>query len=223
MAPANTPKPLSTGSRTTSTQAGTPSTNSTKLTADKIASDAGAIQDEARRVAESVASEARGVAETVANEARDQFGNVMSEVKDRVADATDQAKDMANTQKEKIAGQLGGLADAAQRVADDLESEGAPGASYVRMVADNAQKLSGTIRDSNVDDLLGMAEDFGRKQPVAFLGAAALLGFTASRFLTASAKRRQQLQTTQQPGQMEPVSTAPTTSTNGVSGFEGRV
>jgi hypothetical protein len=34
-----------------------------------------------------------------------------------------------------------------------------------------------------------IAQDFGRRQPAAFLGAAALLGFAASRFLLASAKR----------------------------------
>jgi hypothetical protein len=196
---------------------------STKLSADKIAADAGALKDEARHVAESVASEARGVAESVANEARSQLDNVVSEVKERVADGTTQARDMANTEKDNIADQLGGLADAAQRVADDLESESAPGASYVRMVADNARKLTGTIRDSNVDDLLGMAEDFGRKQPVAFLGAAALLGFTASRFLTASAKRRQQEQISQKPGmESEGAPSNPATAPYGTPSYEGR-
>jgi hypothetical protein len=58
------------------------------------------------------------------------------------------------------------------------------------MIADNAEKLSAAIRDNDVDQLLGMAQDFGRRQPVAFMGAAALLGFAASRFVTASAKRR---------------------------------
>jgi hypothetical protein len=33
------------------------------------------------------------------------------------------------------------------------------------------------------------AQDFGRRQPAMFLGAAALLGFAASRFLMASATR----------------------------------
>ena len=46
------------------------------------------------------------------------------------------------------------------------------------------------MRNRDVDDLIAMAEDFGRRQPVAFMGAAALAGFLASRFLLASAKRR---------------------------------
>ena len=60
------------------------------------------------------------------------------------------------------------------------------------MIADNAEKLSSLVRDNDVDQLLAIAQDFGRRQPVAFLGAAALLGFAASRFVTASAQRSQQ-------------------------------
>ena len=57
-------------------------------------------------------------------------------------------------------------------------------------VADGAAKLTTTVRDNDVDQILSMAQDFGRKQPAAFMGAAALLGFAASRFLLASASRR---------------------------------
>ena len=46
------------------------------------------------------------------------------------------------------------------------------------------------MKNRNVDELLAMAEDFGRTQPVAFLGAAALAGFVASRFVLSSANRR---------------------------------
>ena len=36
--------------------------------------------------------------------------------------------------------------------------------------------------------MMGMAQSFGRQQPLAFLGAAALAGFMASRFAQASAQ-----------------------------------
>ena len=75
-------------------------------------------------------------------------------------------------------------------MAGELEGKGESSAPYVRMVADGAIKLTSTVRDNNVDDILAIAEDFGRKQPVAFMGAAALLGFVASRFMVASASRR---------------------------------
>jgi hypothetical protein len=76
-----------------------------------------------------------------------------------------------------------------ERVATDLEGQNASSASYARMIADGATKISSTVRDNDVDAIFSMAQDFGRKQPAAFIGAAALLGFAASRFLMASAKR----------------------------------
>jgi hypothetical protein len=50
-----------------------------------------------------------------------------------------------------------------------------------------------------------MAQDFGRKQPAAFIGAAALLGFVASRFVMASANRP----TSEQEPANLPVATSP--------------
>jgi hypothetical protein len=38
--------------------------------------------------------------------------------------------------------------------------------------------------------VIGQVEDFARRQPVAFIGGAALLGFLASRFLKSSTERR---------------------------------
>src|SRR5690606_200792 len=104
----------------------------------------------------------------------------------------DEVKSMAADQKTLLADQVGGVADALRRATTDLEQTNGASANYARMIADNAEKLSATIRDNDVDQLLGMAQDFGRRQPVAFMGAAALLGFAASRFVLASAKRREE-------------------------------
>jgi hypothetical protein len=88
-----------------------------------------------------------------------------------------------------VANQFVAVADAIDKVAGDLEESKAPGANYVRIIADNAQQLSANVRDKDVSELLNMAQDFGRRQPVVFMGVAALLGFAASRFLMASAQR----------------------------------
>lgn len=45
-----------------------------------------------------------------------------------------------------------------------------------------------------------MAEEFGGKQPLAFLGVAALAGLAGSRFLTASAKRTSAASAAKNPG-----------------------
>lgn len=145
---------------------------------DKIKADASALKTEAQNLAGSVAAEAT-----------EQVGHIADEAKAQAAAAVDKAKGLAGEQKDLLAGQIGGVADAMQRVAKDLEDNSGSGAQYARMIADNAEKLSSTIKNNDVDALLNIAQDFGRRQPAAFVGVAALLGFAASRFLLASSSR----------------------------------
>ena len=51
------------------------------------------------------------------------------------------------------------------------------------------QRLSESVRGKDVSQLIQEAESFARRQPVAFLGAAALAGFLAVRFLKSSNER----------------------------------
>jgi hypothetical protein len=146
-----------------------------------LAADAGALVDEAK-----------SAAGKVAEEAKEQVASLTDRAKDEVDTATRKVKSMAADQKDLLAAQVGGVADAMDRAASDLEANNGASAQYARMIADNAEKLSSTIRENNVDELLGMAQDFGRRQPALFIGAAALLGFAASRFVMASAKRREE-------------------------------
>ena len=109
----------------------------------------------------------------------------------QVKDATDRAKSFADDQKDLAAGQINGVASAINKVADELDSTDQQTVGrYARDLASGLSGLGKTIEDRDVDDLMGMAQDFGRKQPVAFLGAAALAGFVASRFALASNHRR---------------------------------
>ena len=151
---------------------------STPLTPDALRTEVGAVAEEAKNVLGKVNDEAGA-----------QLSQLAVQAKDTVADVTNKAKGIATEQKELLAAQIGGVADAMQRVAVDLEANGGGSAPYARMIADNAEQFSAAIRDNDVDQILAKAQSFGRQQPVAFLGAAALLGFAASRFLLASAHR----------------------------------
>lgn len=145
---------------------------------DTLKTDARTAVDEARKVAGQVAQEAGQQAASIAEEAKAEVGRQAERV-----------KGMAGEQKDFLAAQIGGVADAMEKVADELETNNGASAHYARMIADNAEKVSATIRQNDIDALLGMAQDFGRRQPAVFVGAAALLGFAASRFLGASAAR----------------------------------
>jgi hypothetical protein len=146
----------------------------------RLRQDAAELADTAKREFDSIAGEAAGQAHEFAEEAKAQLGA-----------ATEKVKGIAEQQKEVFAEQLGGVAEAVSKVASELENNDQTTAGYARSIADGVQKFSETMRTSNVDDLMAMAQDLGRKQPAAFIGAAAIAGFAASRFLLASAKRHQ--------------------------------
>jgi ElaB/YqjD/DUF883 family membrane-anchored ribosome-binding protein len=154
------------------------SPNAAPPTVDTIKSDANAAL-----------SEVQDVAGKVGAEANDQFAQVADQAKQQVAEQSDKLKGLASEQKNLLAAQIGGVADAMEKVADELEANNGSSAHYARLIANNADRVSTTIRQNDVDALLNMAQDFGRKQPAAFVGVAALLGFAASRFLLASANR----------------------------------
>ena len=140
--------------------------------------DAGALVDTATQDLQELGEEVKHQVADFKEEAASQIGAV-----------AEKAKGLAAEQKDLLAEQFSGIVDAMQKVAGELENTNTASAGYVRLVADGAKKLSDTVNNNNVDDILSMAQKFGRDQPVAFMGAAALLGFAASRFALASAQR----------------------------------
>lgn len=111
----------------------------------------------------------------------------------KVSEATESVKSFAADQKDLAANQLNGVAAAITKVAKELDGSDQQNiARYARDLASGISHMGKTVQDRDVDDLMGLAQDFGRKQPVAFLGAAALAGFVASRFALASNQRREQ-------------------------------
>jgi len=137
-----------------------------------------------------LAETARHDLDELGTELKEQVGTLKQEAASQLEDVTAKAKSLASEQKDLLSEQVGGIVEAIDKVAGELEGSEASSAGYVRLVADGAKKLSSTIKDNDVDSILHMAQDFGRQKPVAFMGAAALLGFAASRFVLASASRK---------------------------------
>lgn len=103
--------------------------------------------------------------------------------------ATDKVTDMAEQQKGYAAEQIGRFATALEKVGRELQSE-QPGAigDYARQLGTSARHFADKVKDKNLGQIAGIAEDFGRRQPLAFLGLAAVAGLAASRFMMASAE-----------------------------------
>jgi replicative DNA helicase len=143
------------------------------------------LRDDAADLAETAQTDLAELGEEVKHQA----AALGEEAKAQIGEVAEKAKGLAAEQKDLISGQLSGVSDALQKVAGELEQQDQSSAHYIRMVADGARKLTSTVRDNDVDQILSMAQDFGRKQPAAFMGLAAVLGFAASRFALASASR----------------------------------
>lgn len=149
------------------------------------------IPAQAERDLSKVAETAQHDLEAISRQAAEDVRELGNQAGAKVEEAKEKAKSFAMEQKDFAAGQIGGIATAIGKVADELDnSEQAVVGRYARDIASGLTNLGKTIENRDVDDLMGLAQDFGRKQPLAFLGAAALAGFVASRFALASAHRR---------------------------------
>ena len=138
-----------------------------------------------------VTDKAKQDLDAVTQRAAEDARELGQQAKQRVGEVTDKAKSFAADQKDLAAGQINGVAAAVTKVADELDgSDQQTVARYTRDLTAHLSSMGKTIETKDVDDLMGLAQDFGRQQPVAFLGAAALAGFVASRFALASAHRR---------------------------------
>lgn len=97
----------------------------------------------------------------------------------------------AEDQKNVLARQLSGVATALEKVGSELEqSEQRDLGRYARQIGRSLQGYARDVEERKLGEIAGKVEDFGRRQPLAFLGLAAIAGLATSRLLTASAERR---------------------------------
>jgi ElaB/YqjD/DUF883 family membrane-anchored ribosome-binding protein len=59
----------------------------------------------------------------------------------------------------------------------------------VEQAGDGLRRFADSVRSKNLDEMVRDAESFARNQPALFIGAAAVAGFLAVRFLKSSSER----------------------------------
>jgi ElaB/YqjD/DUF883 family membrane-anchored ribosome-binding protein len=126
---------------------------------------------------------------------KDKVSEDISAAKDTIKTGADAAvervKDVVSEQASFAARQVEGVATALQKVGTELEgADQAEVGRYAKQIGRSVQAFAERMEGKDMGEIANMAEDFGRRQPLAFLGIAALAGLTASRFLTASATRK---------------------------------
>jgi hypothetical protein len=135
-------------------------------------------------------------AEPIKDQLGDTVSNVTQQATEKVGQLADQAKqtvtEQVATQKDKASEALTSVAQALRQTGDQLRSndQGAIG-QYAGQAADQIERLSGFLRDRDVNDILYEAEQFARRQPAVFLGGAFVLGLLGARFLKSSQQNAQ--------------------------------
>lgn len=127
-------------------------------------------------------AEARDDAGQAASRVAEDARNVARQASERVRDEAYQQGDRA---KEGVASEISGIADALRKAAGDMRS-GSPQERTIGQLAGTLADASDAIRDRDLGEISSELSRFARRNPLAFLGGAALAGFAATRFAKAS-------------------------------------
>ena len=131
-------------------------------------------RSEAGKVADSARSAAAEFGEAAKAKGRE-AGNALA----------DEARRRSEEAKAATAAEINTVSDAFRRAARDLQA-GSPQERTFGYLADNLASVSDTVRDKDLGEMIDDVSDFARRNPLAFLSGAALIGFAVTRFGRAS-------------------------------------
>ncbi|WP_088622978.1 hypothetical protein [Oceanicola sp. 22II-s10i] len=125
------------------------------------------VRDDLSHKAQELASDARETAQSLA------------------ADARQSAYDYGTGVKNHAASETSKMAEALRAAASDLQ-DGSIQERLVGRLAENVADAADGLRDRDIDDIGRDFSEYARRNPLFFLGGAALVGFAAGRFLKAT-------------------------------------
>ena len=134
-------------------------------------------KEQATAAKDKAAAAASSATETAKAQARDLADTVSTEATNYAYQARDTAAD-----------EVKGVASALRTAADELPI-GSPHERSFSQLADGLADVSETMRDKDLGEVVGDLNGFAKRNPLVFLGGAALLGFVATRFAKASSDR----------------------------------
>lgn len=111
--------------------------------------------------------------------------NVKSAADDLTDTVVSEAERYAEQAKGTAADEVKSVSSALRTAANELRSGSAQQRTFSQ-IADGLANASETMRDKDMGEMVGDLNRFARKNPVLFLGSAALIGLAATRFAKAS-------------------------------------
>jgi hypothetical protein len=127
----------------------------------------------------------------VAQQAKDQVRHLADDAKREASNMASQAGDMVqglvSKQKDQAAERLGSVAGALRDVGNRLNDQDNAGfGQYAVRAAEQVDRLSGYLRDRDLNTFVRDTEGFARRHPDVFLGGTFLAGLLLARFLKSS-------------------------------------
>lgn len=144
------------------------------------------VREQAFEAGRELKDKAVEFAETSGEKLKEQASEFADMAKDAASQATDRLKETVSEQRGAGAEYVSNLAETMRRAAREFDNDLPIAGKYIRKAAAQVESVSDSIRAGDVNDLVGGAQSFARRQPTAFLGLAVLAGFAAVRFLKSS-------------------------------------
>jgi hypothetical protein len=140
--------------------------------------------------ADQAAATAREVKEAATEKASAAYEQAKSGAADLARQASEYIQQATQSQKGVLASKVDEYRDAARAASEKLQTEQhGPIAERVDRIAGQLDRLSGYLRETEPQQLLGDVEDFARRRPEVVLGTMFVAGLAAARFLKASKRR----------------------------------
>jgi gas vesicle protein len=152
------------------------------------------------RSKDDLGAKARDIGRDLKSQATDLAQSATETVKSQAANLTEQAREVASDaggkmmaavadQKSAGADYVGNIAEVVRRASYEFDGQLPQAGHYIRQAAAQIGNVSEALRTRDVSELAGDLQDFARKQPAAFFGAAVLAGFAAVRFFKSARER----------------------------------
>ena len=131
---------------------------------------------------EQVTEQAKQRSQQVAQQTQQKAGQLAEQTRQQV-------KSRLATQKDQAAERLTPIKTALQDTGQQLRNQNQGSvAEYADKAAEQVERFSGYLRESDVDEIIDEVRNFARSRPALFLGGAAALGFFGTRFLKSSSE-----------------------------------
>jgi len=131
-------------------------------------------------------SKTRSAADTVREAGKESAETLRDTVHDAAGKVSAEATGAMEKARTGAAQEVKDLADALRTAAGELD-DGSPQRRMIGTVARNLEQVSDALHDRSIGDMLGQMNGLAKRNPMLFLGGAALLGFAATRLAVASA------------------------------------